>query len=196
MERPAIIPASAWESDPDPMPEEKRHTPQFITIHHAGVLWNEGDDPYRKLTGLQSWGKRDKGWPDVPYHYLIAPDGRIFEGRPMEYEGETNTEYDVTGHALVQIWGNFEEQRMSLEQLESAVQLVAWLCQSLDVSPSTIGGHMDHSEQTVCPGRDLQRHISDGEFRLWVEETMRGWTPEIRLREPLPEGPTEFIPLD
>ena len=77
--RPAIVPASEWGSKPQAIAESRKHVPRFIRIHHAGVLWKAGDDPVKKLAALQAWGQREKGWPDLPYHYLIAPDGRIFE---------------------------------------------------------------------------------------------------------------------
>jgi hypothetical protein len=133
--RPAMVCPQQWESEPDPIPEARRHVPKFITIHHAGVLWNAGDDPYRRIKGLQTWGKRDKDWPDVPYHFLIAPDGTIFEGRPVEYEPETNTDYDVRGHLGIQLWGSFQRQRVSRQQLEAAAHLVAWLCQEHQIDP-------------------------------------------------------------
>src|SRR5687768_15924728 len=86
---PPVIPASEWGSKPHPIPAERKHTPTFITVHHAGVVWKAGDDPVKKLQALQAYGQREKNWPDLPYHYLIAPDGRIFAGRPVVYEPET-----------------------------------------------------------------------------------------------------------
>jgi hypothetical protein len=46
---------------------------------------------------MQGWGQREKKWPIVPYHFLIAPDGRIFEGRPIAYEPDSNTKYPLRG---------------------------------------------------------------------------------------------------
>jgi hypothetical protein len=192
---PPIITAAEWGSQPQPISPERHQTPQRITIHHAGVLWNAGDDPLVKIRGLQTWGQRDKNWPDLPYHFLIAPDGRIFEGRPVNYEPESNTNYPLQGHVGIQLWGNFEEQRVSLAQLRSTVRLVAWLCQRYGIDPATIAGHEDVAVgQTDCPGRDFYRYIHDGLIRRWVEETLRGETPQIAELPPLPEGPTEFIP--
>lgn len=196
VEPPPIVQAAEWSSTPQAMPDSRRHDPVRITIHHAGVRWNEGDDPASKLRSLQSWGQRDKGWPDVPYHFLVAPDGRVFEGRSLAYEGETNTEYDVRGHALVQLWGNFEEQRVTLAQLESTAQLCAWLCREYAIDPATLASHRDWSTQTSCPGKDLYRYVSSGDLRDWVEEILRGEEPQVRLREPLDGGPVEFVPVD
>ena len=200
VQKPATITAEQWGSDPLPIPDERKQVPEFITIHHAGVEWKAGDDPYKKIRGLQAWGKKSvedggKGWPDLPYHFLIAPDGRIFEGRPIEYEPETNTNYDVHGHIGVQLWGNFETQRISPQQMASAVRLVAWLAQEYGVEDALIRGHRDVAEDTDCPGADFYRYLEDGEFLGWVDQVRAGEAPDIDLGPPLEGGPTEMIPL-
>ena len=149
---PAIVAASEWGSKPQEIPAERRHVPKYITIHHAGVLWKAGDEPVKSLRGLQAYGQKEKKWPDLPYHFLIAPDGRIFAGRPVEYEPETNTTYKTRGHIGVELMGNFEEQRPSREQLESVVRLTAWLAQEYKIDLKDVGGHKDRAE-TQCPGR-------------------------------------------
>ncbi len=192
--RPAIVSAEQWGSEPDPIPESRRHEPRFLTVHHAGVLWKPQDEPVRKLRGLQSWGKRDKGWPDLPYHFLIAPDGRIFEGRSLAYEPETNTNYDVSGHVGVQVWGNFEEQRVSVEQLESLTTLLAWLSQELAIDPATIRGHRDVAAGTTCPGKDLYRYVESGRLRRWVEAMRADEAVRVEVGPELDGGPSEVIP--
>jgi hypothetical protein len=191
--RPAIVPASEWGSKPQAIPDARKHVPKYITIHHAGVLWKAGDDPVKKLQGLQSWGQRDKKWPDLPYHFLIAPDGRIFEGRPVTYEPETNTTYKTTGHLGVELWGDFEKQRPSREQVESLVKLVAWLATEYKVDPKDIGGHKDRAE-TDCPGRDLYRYFQDGQLMGWIKGAMAGKDVKVEVGPPLKEGPVEEIP--
>ena len=118
----------------------------------------------------------------------------MFEGRALAFEGETNTEYDVHGHALVQLWGNFEVQRATLAQLESAARLCAWLCAEHAIAPQTIATHRDWSTQTNCPGRDLYRYVRTGDLRAWVEAILRGDEPDVCLRDTLAGGPTAFTP--
>lgn len=200
LEKPRVVTAEQWGSDPLPIPKERKHTPKFITIHHAGVEWKAGSDPYEKIRNLQAWGKKTvddggKDWPDLPYHFLISPDGRIFEGRPVAYEPETNTNYDVRGHIGVQLWGNFQQQRVSPQQIASATRLVAWLSQEYGVDDALIRGHRDAAEGTSCPGADVYRYIEDGQFLGWVESLRAGEEPDIDLGPPLTDGPTEMIPL-
>ncbi len=192
---PPIIPAAEWGSQPDTDAMlSRRHLPARITLHHAGVIWKAGEDPVKKVQGLQSWGRKEKGWPDVPYHFLIAPDGRIFEGRALQFVPETNTTYNTTGHVGIQLWGNFEEQRATPGQLRSTVWLTAWLCQELRIDPETIRGHRDHAE-TACPGLDFYRYIEQGLIRRWVTEMLlSGQAPRVEPLPPLPGGPTEWTP--
>jgi hypothetical protein len=190
---PKIIPATQWGSKPQPIPDARKQTPKFITIHHAGVVWKAGQDPAKFLRTLQAWGQKEKHWPDLPYHFLIAPDGRIFAGRPVEYEPETNTTYKTAGHIGVELFGNFEVQRPSQAQLESLVKLTAWLAQQYKIPLDNIAGHKDRAE-TACPGRDLYRYIKDGQLKTWIQTAMAGKTPQIDPGPPLDSGPTEEIP--
>ena len=185
--------AAEWGSAPQAIPESRKHVPKFITVHHAGVVWKAGDDPVKKLKGLQAWGQKEKKWPDLPYHFLIAPDGRIFEGRPVIYEPETNTSYKVGGHIGVELWGNFEVQRPSREQIESLVRLTAWLASEYKIETKDIGGHKDRA-QTDCPGRDLYRYFQDRQFLKWVKGAMEGKDVKVEPGPALEKGPTEEIP--
>lgn len=90
------------------MVESNKHTISYITIHHGGELYDEDKDTYQYLKNLQSCSRSARKWMDLPYHYIIDRKGKIFEGRPLDYRGDTNTSYDPTGHALILLLGNFE----------------------------------------------------------------------------------------
>ncbi|AMV37810.1 peptidoglycan recognition family protein [Planctomyces sp. SH-PL62] len=193
--RPEIVSASEWGSKPQPIPESRKHTPKYVTLHHAGVIWTAKVSPDVFVRNMQSWGQREKGWPDLPYHFLIAPDGRIFEGRPLGFEPESNTKYPLQGNIGVEMMGSFEAQRPDPRQVASCVKLTAWLCDQYDIDLSRVRGHRDAaSGQTTCPGKDFERYLKDGQFPRWVRETLDGETPAIDLGPPLPDGPTDLIP--
>lgn len=189
-----VVAAADWGSRPGRIPSDRRQTPTWITLHHAGVDWRPENDPYVVLPRMQRWGKREQGWPDVAYHFLIAPDGRVFEGRQIDFQGETRTGYDVGGHVLIQLWGNFDAQRVSLEQLRSVVRLMAWLCRTFGLSPDSIAAHKDWSSSTSCPGRDLYRYVAYGDVQRWTEEALDGAVPAVELRPPLAGGATDRVP--
>lgn len=191
-EKPPIIPRAEWGSKPLPIPDSRRHTPRFITVHHAGVNWKAGTDPAQFVRNMQKWGQNEKKWPDLAYHFMIAPDGRIFEARDIAYEPESNTKYDLQGHIGVELMGNFETQRASIEQVRSLTKLLAWLSQDLKITD--IAGHKDRARgQTSCPGRDLYRYLHDGPIAKWMAAMQRGEAPDIELLPPLEGGPTTMI---
>lgn len=189
-----IVTREQWGSKPQPLDESKRHVPRLITIHHEGVLWKVGTDNAQKLRNVQSWGQREKNWPDLPYHYIIAPDGIVYEGRDWHYQPESNTNYSLEGVLNIELLGNFEEQRVDVKQLESLVSLISKLCVDLKLDPATIRGHKDAAPgQTSCPGKDFHRYIENGSIRKWVEESLAGKTPDIKELDVMEGGPTTQI---
>ena len=140
----------------------KPHTIHRITLHHGGVVF-KGDVPTPEyLRHLQFWSRREKPWPDIPYHFLIDLDGEIWEGRPLQYAGDTNTSYDPTGHALIVLLGNYEVQEVSPKQLEAIISLMTALCRTYNISPDSIKGHKDYVPSTLCPGKNLYKYLQDG----------------------------------
>jgi hypothetical protein len=168
---PPIIAVDAWGGTPAVTaapPQRITH----ITLHHQGEIWREGTDPVAYLRRLQQWSRLTKRWADIPYHYVIATDGRIFAARPLAPPGDTNTEYDPQGHALLMLVGNFEEQQPTAEQLDSAVALAAWLAREYGLGTDAIASHKDYSHQTVCPGQHLYAYLASGWFRAEVDKRL------------------------
>ena len=194
LEKPPIVTGKQWGSEPQPIPDSRRHVPKYVTIHHAGVLVKSTTDPAKFVKNMQGWGQREKKWPDLAYHFLIAPDGRIFEGRSLDYEPDTNTKYALQGHVGVELMGDFGKQRMTPRQLDSLVKLTAWICREYAIDPILIAGHNDRApRQTSCPGADLYRYISDGQITRWVAAILAGKPADVKERPALPDGPTIYV---
>ena len=79
------------------------HTVTRITIHHGGVDFPDDKNVVNYLRALQSWGRSEKDWIDIPYHFMIDRQGRIYEARPINFPGEDIYRYllDGTIHAGV-----------------------------------------------------------------------------------------------
>jgi hypothetical protein len=176
----SIVPVSAWGGTPADASQARRHTIDHITLHHQGEAFKPGTDPQRYLRNLQTWSRGTKHWLDIPYHYIIDLDGRIYEGRDIAYAGDTNTEYDPKGHALIEVVGNFEEVEPNRQQLDAVVRLMAMLAKKYDVTLDRIASHRDFSTQTVCPGANLYRYVQEGYFRHKVA---------LRLAQEQPAAP-------
>jgi hypothetical protein len=183
---PPIITVATWGGsaiDPAALAQTPRQRIQHITLHHQGETWPkpssagvDGADVAAYLRRLQNWSRLSKRWPDIPYHYVVAPDGRIYAARPDVVAGDTNTEYRPDGHALVMLLGNFEEVEPSAAALHSTVELMAWLAQQNGLSAEAIAAHRDYSGQTVCPGANLYRYVENGFLRRAVAARLQGQT--------------------
>jgi hypothetical protein len=150
------------------------HRITHVTLHHTGSAepLRPEEDPVAKLRGLQSWGAAERNWWDVPYHFLMDLDARIYEGRDFRYMGETNTTYDPGGHFLISMIGNYERQEASQAQLEAIADLMAWALRKFDLPVSQIGGHYNYAS-TGCPGQHLRKYLEDGTLKRMVAARLR-----------------------
>ena len=162
------------------------HRITHVTLHHTGDRepLRPGDDPVRRLRGLQSWGARDRNWWDVPYHFLMDLSGTIYEGRDYHFMGETNTTYDPGGHFLISIIGNYGRQEPTPAQLAAIADLMAWALQEFDLPLERIGGHYNYAN-TTCPGQHLRKYLEDGRLRRMVEARL---LQRVSLHEGLHSG--------
>jgi len=144
-----------------------------ITIHHGGVEVSADKDPIESIRNLQKWSRSEKKWIDIPYHFMIDLDGKIYEARPINLPGDTNTEYDPTGHALIEVMGNYEIQEFSENQMKSLVALSAFLAKEFNIPVSDIKSHKDYSEMTDCPGKNIYKYFEDGTILKQIEEKLK-----------------------
>ncbi|MEQ9309217.1 MAG: peptidoglycan recognition family protein [Balneolaceae bacterium] len=161
-----LIERAEWGSV-DSLVESNKHTISYITIHHGGEIYNDDKNTYEYLKNLQSWSRSDRKWMDVPYHYIIDRKGKIFEGRPLDYKGDTNTTYDPSGHALIVLLGNFEEQEVLDEQIVSLKIVTEYIADQKDVPSSKIKTHKDYAE-TLCPGKKLTEYLSTNDWQTFL----------------------------
>jgi len=151
----------------DPVLPMREHRIERITIHHTATRQDTARSLAEKLRGLQAFSQRDDSltdgrrkpaWADVPYHFYIAVDGSVGEGRPWRYAGDSNTPYDPTGHLLVVVEGNFEEEQLTAAQRRALALLLPELARRFDVPGARLGGHKDYAA-TRCPGRNLAAEL-------------------------------------
>lgn len=160
---------SQWGGTPANETKARLHTINRITLHHQGEPFPQGKDPQKYLRDLQTWSRNTKGWLDIPYHYVVDLDGRIYDARDIRFAGDTNTQYDPAGHALIEVVGNFEEVEPNATQLAAVVNLMTQLARQYQVPVEKISGHRDVASGTVCPGKNLYRYLENGYFREQVQ---------------------------
>ncbi len=168
-----IVSVQQWGGTPAIEAQARKHVVNRITLHHQGESFLKGRDPQLYLRNLQAWSRNTRKWLDIPYHYIIDLDGIIYEGRNINYAGDTNTNYDPSGHALIEVVGNFEEVEPTQVQLDAVVKAMTMLAVKYKISPDSISGHKDFSTQTVCPGKNLYRFLESGYFRDRVRANLK-----------------------
>ncbi len=137
--------------------------PVAILVHHTGSPMKLKASLTSKLKGLQRFsqaeekladGRMKPAWPDVPYHFYIAANGEVGEGRDVNAVGDTNTHYDPAGYIQIVVEGNFDNEILSDTQVASLKSTLQWLMAKHGIKPSAILMHKDKA-QTACPGQDL-----------------------------------------
>ncbi len=99
---------------------------------------------------------------------MIGP-GKIYEGRPLNYRGDTMTTYDPTGHALIVLLGNFEEQELKQEQIASLKTVTEFLAKQESVPAEKIKTHKDYAE-TLCPGKKLSAYLGTPDWMVFLKD--------------------------
>lgn len=162
-----LIQRDAWGST-DSVNADLEHTIEYITIHHGGEIFPDDKNTMEYLKNLQTWSRNSKDWMDVPYHYIVDRHGKIYEGRPLKYRGDTNTTYDPTGHALIVLLGNFEEQELKDEQIESLKTVTEYLAKQESVPTEKIKTHKDYAD-TLCPGKKLSAYLGTKDWMMFLK---------------------------
>lgn len=94
---PEIHPRAAWQAekeDPRSGSLQPMGPVKHVSVHHTAVDKLRGDrTPEAELRIIQHGHRDDNQWGDIAYHYLIAPDGRVFEGRSTKYAPNSGTRY-------------------------------------------------------------------------------------------------------
>lgn len=199
-----VVEREAWGGAP-PVAPMIPQIPRALTIHHSGTPMHPERDPAETVRNLYAFstrrdtlgdGRVKEPWPDIPYHFYIAPDGTTLETRDVAFEGDTNTRYNLSDQVLVVVEGNFEEETPTDAQLDALLVLSEALARQWGFGPTTVAGHRDRAPgQTVCPGDALEAQFPA--IRRAVAEGARraldgAWTADLRQT---PDAPAVLLPL-
>jgi len=141
---------------------------QKIVIHHTASpteVRRSGKTVLVDAAMIREWHKA-KGWSDIGYHFVIMPDGRCEEGRPLNRQGAHcnvgKRNFIGIGVCLV---GNFSETEVPDAQLVGAVNKVVQLMGAFKLSIEDIELHRDvPGASTECPGRYFPTDVLKKKF--------------------------------
>ncbi len=168
---PVILARSKWA---ETAPIKSRLSPMGkitrVTVHHEGMGVEEEaslDAVKESLCTIQKSHLNRLHAGDIGYHYIIDCSGRIWEGRPIEYQGAHAGDSGLNrGNIGVVLMGNFNIQKPKPAQVASLRVLLNYLMATYDVGVSHLYTHGE-LKPTDCPGRYLQTEVDRfrGELR-------------------------------
>jgi hypothetical protein len=153
VQKPAVVSREAWRARP-PKGNYAPHTIDGIVVHHT---WRPTQAQYKKdatMRGIQNYHMDDNKWSDIGYHFIIGPEGTIYQGRPETVIGAHST--PNTGKVGICVVGDYDpgQDRFTDASQESLIQLMTWLTAEYGISTNEFYGHRDFAPKT-CPGEDI-----------------------------------------
>jgi hypothetical protein len=162
MAKRSVIARTNWTRvQPIPSRMNRQSRIRRITIHHDGMpptTLRSRPDVASRLEQIRRLHVDDRGWGDIGYHYVVDPQGMVWEARPLSWQG-AHVANQNPGNIGVLCLGNFEVQSPTAAQLDSLDAFVASLAKRHRVPLSAVATHQELAP-TLCPGRNLQRHMA------------------------------------
>ncbi|MBL0922390.1 MAG: N-acetylmuramoyl-L-alanine amidase, partial [Phycisphaerales bacterium] len=157
---PDVLPRSTWaKAEPIPARMDPMLPVQRITMHHDGmppVSLRSRAESARRLEQIRV-AHLGRGFGDIGYHYVVDPQGVIWQGRPLNWQG-AHVGGQNPGNLGILCLGNFEVQRPTQAQLATLRRFVQSQMQRYSVPVGRVHTHQELA-QTACPGRNLQPTI-------------------------------------
>ena len=147
---------AAWKAAP-PKKSYTEHTPALFTLHHtAAHSPADRAAAVEEMQFIQDYHQNGKGWIDIAYHFLISPQGDIFEGRPIGVVGAhvANRNANNVG---ISIMGNYHppaDQRPTQKVLNAIATIGRYLKTTYKIDKSNFFAHREIGS-TDCPGDNL-----------------------------------------
>jgi hypothetical protein len=199
LSKPAFVSRTGWGS---PDGQGSRVPPAYRNVTHMVVHHTAGGNTFRP--GENDWGDRvraiwsfhtiTRGWGDIGYNFIIAPDGTIYEGRSGGDDAVGFHDTANFGSMGVSIIGTYSSVQPTAASQESLIALLAWKAVQKNIDPlatsyyygceispycsapgaqvATISGHRHITPRTSCPGDALAVILPT--IRNSVKERMAG----------------------
>jgi len=153
-----------------------------ITVHHTAR--DLETDAWRRTAGelenirIFHSGQRasDRHWADIAYHFVVDRAGRVWQARPLAYQGAHVKGHNEHNLGIV-VLGNFEIQSPTAAQLVSLSGLIGFTRGLYKVPLAEVFTHGELG-QTNCPGKHLQAYMNRARTK-WGTAEGRRWTETI-----------------
>jgi hypothetical protein len=169
---PHVVRRAEWGADEQFRHGKTQYDPRFdkVIIHHTATPNGASNwaEQVREIYAFETW----HGYQDIAYHYLVDPNGVIYEGRWAHHfhSGETPDAANGRGqpvhgaHAIghnnrtlgIAVLGNYMSAQLSAAAENSVAALIAWQCGRWGIDPRGSGVYIDDGGlpewlDNVCP---------------------------------------------
>jgi predicted Zn-dependent peptidase len=107
---------------------------------------------------IRLWHKRDNGWLDIGYHFVIRRDGTIENGRPQDVVGAHAKNYNSNSVSVCLVGGINDagkpESNYTEAQWASLDEVVSNM--SYEYPNAVVLGHRDVDSGKACPCFDVK----------------------------------------
>ena len=158
--KPAIVTRAQWGARP-PKSGYSSHQPQRLIVHHSYIPNQSQYKGAASIRGIQSYHMDNENtkWNDIGYHFLIGPEGTIYQGRPETVVGaHCSPNTNSVGVCLI---GDYDPGKDPIPPVmeESLLKLLSWLASKYRVDPrANLYGHCDFSTKS-CPGKNVYQRL-------------------------------------
>lgn len=164
----------------------KRRITDTIVLHHTEGS-NYGANPAERIHQMHL----KRGWSGIGYHFLIAKDGTIYEGRPIEMSG-AQCKYHNHHSVGVSVVGDYTYQTMPHAQKQAVIDICKYIKDKYQIKE--IVKHKDLNA-TDCPGKnypfnEIVAEINKTESKVKVDYCLefQKWFNEVTCtRKPILE---------
>lgn len=133
-----------------------------ITIHHDGLgtpLSSTTEGASKARLDLIRRAHVGQGWSDIGYHFAIDRGGRVWQCRPLEWEG-AHVKSHNPGNIGILVAGNFMIERPTTAQLDALNSFVNMTRRTYGIPVSRVRTHCEWKDAaTSCPGKHLQPKV-------------------------------------
>lgn len=154
-----IVERDAWRARPK-WRAQNMYTPlnHVVICHTSGQQCRSKTSCIRRVQMIQTFHLDDRGWWDIAYNFLIAGDGRVYEGRGWSYVGAHSVNFNSNSIGIAFV-GDFRDQEPTKAMLEAAQLLIDCGVKKGFLTPSReIHGARDVT-CTESPGMGVYKHI-------------------------------------
>ncbi len=161
----AVRPRSTWAAEASRSNVTPMGRIHRITVHHTGdeFVAVSAADTASTLKRIQKHHIRNNGWADIGYHFLIDPQGRVWEGRSLAHQGAHAGSPDLNrGNVGIALLGNYKARHPGVSQTNALHQLMDALRRRYSMPLSQVFTHREiRPTPTDCPGPIIQGLVND-----------------------------------